>query len=349
MLLNETIFDNIFSNIITYNLFGEIIQINQNMSRLFQEEEILAYTLNASDMLCEMTDISPAHAKALVRNVTFSHQEQMQFVHCRKTKRRYLFIASPVTKTDIDNKFSGNFLFHTYGILFNFIDFEFVEKISDLRQDVMTESLISRKQRLYELEKSLSLLDNIKPSLKTQQHLTALLKEKVCTMEFAYHQLDMLMKQNLNNYQDDQYPLKILKSISQSSSKTQSKYKEKQIHFVVKSPQTLSLTMVSVNSIHQHLEVLFDFLVEDCEENGIISIHITEVELEIEILMHSNGYGMPNEQLMGYLRYGSSKKDNYTSLRETTEAIKSWEGKIHFSSELGKGISIFLSLKAISL
>ena len=349
MLLNETIFDNIFSHIITYNLFGNIIQINQSMSRLFQEEEILAYTLNASEMLSKMTDMSHIHAKALIRNVTFSHEKQMQFVLCKKTKRRYLFIASPLTKSDIDNKFSGNYLFHTYGILFNFIDFEFVEKISNLRQDVMTESLIQRKKRLLELEQSLQLLDNIKPSLKTQQHLTALLKEKVHTMEFASNQLDMLMSQKLNNYEDDQYPLKILKSISQSSAKSKNKYKDKQINFVISSPKTLSLTMVSVNSIHKHLDILFDFLVDDCEENGIISIHITEAKNKIEILMHSNGYGMPNEELMDYLHYGSSKEDNYQGLRETIHSINSWDGEVEISSELGKGISLFLSLKAISL
>ena len=349
MLLNETIFDNIFSKIITYSLFGEIIQINQNMSTFFQEEEILAYTLNASDMLCTMTDISPAHAKALVRSVTFSHQEHMQFVHCKKTKRRFLFIASPVTKSDIDNKFSGNYLFHTYGLLFNFIDFEFVEKISDLRQDVITESLIQRKKRLLELDRSLSLLEHIKPSIKTQKHLTLLLKEKVSTMEFAYNQLNILMKKNLNDSEDDQYPLQILKSISLSSTHSKNKYKDKQIHFVIKSPPKLSLTLVSVNSIHKHLEVLFDFLVEDCEENGTISIQVTEEDSEIEIFMHSDGYGMPNEQLMGYLRHGSQKSDHYQALRETIKAIKSWQGEVHFSSELGKGISIFLSLKAVSL
>lgn len=349
MLLNETIFDAIPSKIITYNLFGEIIQINKGMHYLFEQEKVSAYTLNASGMLSNLTDISELKAKALIRDVTFNHKQHMQFVYCKFSQKKFLLTISPLTEQHIENKFAENYLFQTYGLLFAFIDFNFVEKIYNLRQDVIDISLQQTQSRLHALEQTIELLD--KGLLTAEQHkiITSELKQKIYDMDFTHNQLDMLMKQNLDNDQDDQYPLQITKSIDQSCNYITEKYREKQITFDISAPAFLPLVLVSVNSINDHLVTLFNFLADDSEESGVITINIQVDKKHMNIVMHSSGYGMPNEQLMSYLMYVKSAPDTYTKVLNTYQAIKQWSGDIHLSSNLGEGITIFMSLKVVSL
>ena len=349
MLLNEAIFDSINSNIIAYDLFGEVIQINQQMHSLLESEKISAYTLSASDMLFHMTNIKEVEATELIRNVIITHKQHTQFIYCRYSQKKYLLTVQPITEDDVENKFTNNSLFQTYGLIFAFIDFSFIEKIYNLKQDVINMTLQRDKVRLDDLEQTIELLIKGKLTQKHQETMVSELKQQIHNMAFSRNQLDMLMRQSLDNNQDDQYPLSIMKSIDQSCNYIMEQYREKQINFDISTPASLPLVLVSVNSINNHLRTLFAFLAEDSEENGVITIDIQVNGKLMDIMMHSNGYGMPNEQLMSYLMHTQSVPDNYTALIETYKALKQWTGDIHFSSDLGKGVTISMSLKVVSL
>ena len=349
MLLNETIFDSIHSNIISYNLFGQIIQINQGMNALFEEEEVSTYTLNASSMLSTFTNIEVEQGKKMVREVTFGHQEHQQFVTLKKSQKRFLLIISPLTREDIDNKFAGNYLFQTFGLLFSFIDFSFVEEISHLRQEVGLVSLQQFQKRLMSFEQSFGLLEAnfSKPTL--QQRLIEQLKQKIEKMDFTYHQLETLMHKNLSDTQDDLYPMQILHPLTHALDYVLDKYKSKQLKVTFEKTPHLPLVLVSVNSIQQYLRVLFDFLAEDCEEQGNLFVEIEERPLVLEIVLKSDGYGMPNEQLQKYLHSLSTQTETYQVLSTIKEHCASWDAKIDFSSHLGEGIAIVLTLKIVHL
>ena len=348
MVLNDIVFDSISSNIVTYNLFGKIIHINGVMDRLFVKEGINAYNFNASTMLEKMTDIPPAKTKRLIREVIINHKEHIQFVTCNKTKKKFLFMASPLTQKDIDNKIKDTYLFNTYGILFVFIDFNFIEKNSYLRQNVMEVSLENRKNRLDNLKNNISLLDNTINSDTNQKRLISALKDKISDMNSALEYIKSLMTQSLDNVTDDLYPIKIQDNINTTSDYIKDKYKNKEISFNIKAPDKLPLITASINSIDKTLNSIFDFLALDTHSTKSIDIEIMEKDGYVEVNIDNNGYGMPLDELVNDIKTNNSQA-SYIDLRYAIKNIKNAEGKITFDTSLGQGIKTKIQFKTILL
>lgn len=346
MLLHEIIFDKVPSQFIAYNHFGEIIQINNKMQNLLEEENVSVYSLNASEMLHNLTEISLIRAKEIIREVTINVMEHRQFIYCRSSHKKLLLTISSLSKNDVDNKFTENYLFDTCGLVFIFQDLDFIEKRYNLRQDIIDISLNKTKTSINELERTIDGLEK-SISTSTEKNLFNTVKEQIHDIDFSHHKLHLLMQQDLDNLKDDLYPLDIMKSIELSCDYVVKKYNEKQIGFNIKSPDTLPLVLASVSNINKYLEVLLSFLAEDCEENGIIDILLKSKDDYINISFHSYGYGMPNEKLMSYIM-DAHTTNKYRMLHNISRDILLWNGDIYFSSYLGEGISIKLALKKVT-
>ena len=348
MVLNDIIFDSISSNIVTYNLFGKIIHINSKMDRFFVEEGINAYNFNAGTMLENMTDIPPAKTKRLIREVVINHKEHIQFVTCKKTKKKFLFMASPLTKKNIDNKIKDTYLFNTYGMLFVFIDFNFIEKNAYLRQNVLEVSLENRRKRINSLRDNLSLLDKTIDEDTNQKRLINGLKSKVGDMDLSLEYIKALMKQSLDNDSDDLYPIKIEEKIYTLSDYIKNKYKHKEISFNIKSSSNLPLVIVSINSIDKSLNSIFDFLAQDTHSSKSIDVNIIETKEYVEVNVYNNGYGMPSDELINDIETNNTQS-SYIDLRYAIKNIKNASGNIEFDTKLGQGIKIQIKFKTILL
>ena len=350
MVLNDIVFDSISSNIVTYNLFGKIIHINGVMDRLFAEEGINAYNFNAGTMLEKMTDIPPAKTKRLIREVIINHKEHIQFVTCNKTNKKFLFMASPLTQKDIDNKIKDTYLFNTYGMLFVFVDVNFIEKNSYLRQDVMEVSLANRKERIDNLRRNMSLLENTIKADTIQKKLIQELKSKISNMDLALQYIKSLMTQSLDNTGDDLYPIKIQEKIYSISDYIKDKYKDKdkEIFFDITSSDHLPLVIVSVNSIDKTLNSIFDFLAQDTHSAKTIHITISKIEDYVEVNIDNNGYGMPLDELMNDIE-NNNTLSSYIDLKYAIKNIKNSNGDILFDTSLGQGIKAKIKFKTILL
>jgi len=347
MLLTETIFDNIHSNVIIYNLFGKIIQLNQGMNALLEEEGIASYTFTAGDMLATLTDLNATEAKELIRDVTFTQRKHIQFVHLKKKKKRYLLTISSIAKDEIADKFSENYLFNTFGIVFELVDLSFVEKNYKLKQRVIEKSQEYNKNRLYNFEDAIEAFFTDESDLTHLEHMSKHLKSIVYDIVFSHNRLNTLIEQNLDT-NNELFPLDIQKSINDVSSIINTRFKEKQIRFNLTADEKLPLVLASVNGFETHLYNLLNFLVDDCEENGTINIILKENKEFIEVLLKSNGYGIPQEQLDSYLSSASAPL-SYKMLVQAREDVESWFGNIIYSCRLGEGIVIKLSLLKVDL
>ena len=347
MLLTETIFDNIHSRVIIYNLFGKIVQLNQGMNTLLQEEGIASYTLTAGDMLATLTELSVTEAKELIRDVTFTQKKHIQFVNLKNNKKRHLLTISSITKDEIADKFSENYIFDTFGVLFELVDISFIEKNHTFKEQVIEKSQLSQRDRLnvlQELVKSIEMDENASTkNVYTNNRLQSIVNDVLSSED----KLKGLIEQDLNTY-DELYPIDIVKSINDVTSILTSQYEEKQIKFDLKYDTDLPFVLVAINSVEKHLYNLLTFLVNDSEENGTIGIYIEEKAEFIEVHMRSNGYGIPQEQFFSYLQ-SQSAPSSYAMLIQASKDFDSWSAKSSYSTQLGEGIVFDLSFLKVDL
>jgi len=347
MLLTETVFDNIHSKVIIYNLFGRIVQINESMNKLLEEEEIASYTLSAGDMLAALTELSKTDAKELVRDVVFTKRRHIQFVNLKNDKKKYLLTISSITKNEIADKFSENYIFDTFGVLFELVDLSFIEKNYKFKQGLMEKAQRRSQDRLDDFENNLQELLKNKSGLSSFNYIGSKLEQSVHNIVFTQHKLNNLSEQSLDE-NDDLYPVDIIKILEDLISVLSSRNEEKQINFKFLKEVSSLFILASVNSVEMHFYSLLLFLINDCEENGFIHISVKEEDASVSVEMKSNGYGIPQEQFFSYLE-SESAPYSYKKLVFIKEDIHHWFGNVSYTSRLGDGVSIRLSFLKVDL
>ena len=335
MLLTETILDTIHSHIIVYNLFGKIMQINQPMSNLLQEEKIASYTMSAGDMLSTLTYLTAQKSKEIIREVVFTQKSHSQLVTLKNDKKKYLLTVSAITQEKISKKFTVDYIFDTYGILFELHDFSYIENIYHYKQNIINEALIHNEKRVKQLEEII--VTNINQ------------KNIIHNIIFSANKLQILMNQNIGNKEDDLFPIDFLKILKLAYNSTKNSYPKMNITFDIEAKESIPLVLLSANYIQVHLESLIAILVEDNDDEAKISIIlIEESPYSVTITLKSNGYGMPQKQLTNYLTTKNVTK-KYLLAQEAQKSIFNAMGTIFFHSKLGEGITIKLSFKSVHL
>jgi len=335
MLLTETILDTIHSHIIVYNLFGKIMQINQPMSDLLHEERIASYTMTASDMLSTLTYLTEQKSKAIIREVVFTQKSYSQLITLKNDEKKYLLTVSAITQEKISKKFTVDYIFETYGILFEFHNFSYVENIYHYKQNLINHSLIRSKERLNQLEEFV--VTDINQ------------KNIIHNIIFSANKLQTLMNQNIGNKEDDLFPIEFLQILKLAYNATINSYPKKTITLDIKSKSPIPLLLLSANYTQIHLQNLIAILVEDNDEQAKISVILREkTPYVVEIILKSNGYGMPQKQLTNYLTTKTVSK-KYLLAQEAQKNMIQIMGTLFFYSELGEGITIKLSFRSVHL
>ncbi|MDF1881524.1 ATP-binding protein [Sulfurimonas sp. MAG313] len=347
MLLTETIFDNIHSKVIIYNLFGKIVQMNEGMNKLLEEEKIASYTLSAGDMLASITELNTTQAKELVRDVIFTKRRHIQFVNLNNNMKKHLLTISSITKNKIADKFSANYIFDTFGILFELVDLSFIEKNYKFKQGLMDKSQARSEERLHDFEDNIKELFENKSYLSSFDYKGSKLEKSVHDIVFMKNKLNNLNEQDLDE-DDDLYPVDIIKNLEELINILSSKNEEKQISFKLLKETNSLFVLASVHNLEMHLYSLMLFLINDCEENGFIHINVKEKGESVTIEMKSNGYGIPQEQFSSYLE-STTAPYPYTKLTYIKDDIQNWFGSVSYSSRLGDGIVIKLSFLRVDL
>jgi len=347
MLLTETLFDNIHSKVIIYNLFGKIVQLNVGMDKLLQEEDIASYTLSAGEMLSTLTDLNITQSKELIRDVIFTQRKHIQFVYLKSNKKRHLLTISSISKNEIAHKFSENYIFDTFGVLFELVDLSFIEKNYQLKQQLIEQSQSFSKERLESFENAIRLHFNNEDRLDGYEYTGSELEAMIHNIVYMQNKLHVLIEQSVNT-NNEIYPIDIVKSIRDVLEVLEKRNSEKKIRFELSTLFESSFVLACVNTIDMHLYTLLLFLINDSEESGRIQIDIQARAELIEVSFKSHGYGIPQEQFQAYLT-SESAPSSYRKIIEVRDDIQSWYGDLECSSKLAAGINIKLSLLKVDL
>lgn len=335
MLLTEIIFDNMYSHTIIYNLFGKIVQINERMNVILQDEKIMAYTLTAGDMLSSLTNLSVVEAKEIVREVTFNQVEHKSFITLKNNHKKYILIVTALSQEKISNKFSENYIFGTYGILFELIDFDFIQKSINLKEDLINHVVINSNKLLMNLE-------NLSP-LESKNILECTLNSIMSSCK----KLTAFMAQDLEK-EGELYPVDLQYHIASLSDRITKEYLNQRIKVNTEKIYNLPLVLVSVKTLEKSIYSLLNFMALDSEEDSALEIKFRIEKKYVVISIQNSGFGLPQDELDGYLSSPDSTSE-YNVLKQTRESILSWEGDVIFSSQLGYGIKIEIFLKMIEL
>ncbi|BDF93596.1 hypothetical protein [Pseudoalteromonas sp. KAN5] len=137
----EHVFNNIRSATVLFNLFGQVVQINQSLEKLAAMHQFSIFDMTALDLLCLVTDLDTETAKGKLRFITL--QKGDIYVQAQLDEKTYILNVRTVDSSQVQSA-SGE-PFQVSGILFEFIDIGFfIEQMPNSKQ--LCDSLCKQQQ-----------------------------------------------------------------------------------------------------------------------------------------------------------------------------------------------------------
>ncbi|MEA2048068.1 MAG: hypothetical protein U9O64_06420 [Campylobacterota bacterium] len=345
MHLTEIIMDNIHSNIIVYDIFGKVVNINNNMNSLLQKENIKTYTLNAREMLEELTDMDRKDIVKLMKNIVYDKSKHEEIIHFKHTNKRYLLNIVPITQEKIENKFTGNYFMGVYGIIFEFIDFSYIDHIIELKSDVLHSSIRKSQSYLTGLDR---LLDKYFEQCQNIQNdkkifLETKINSNILELKALNNELKEYIADDYTKTLSDIYPINIIKMLQDISKRMKEEYAVNNIEIDLHTSETDIYVMVRFEKVRILMRTLLSYLIDDCDENGIVSIHLNKHHKILEIVMQSSGVGMPQIQLDTFLN-----AEDISGFSKVSKALIPCNGTVKITSSMGSGIRVVLTCSIVN-
>lgn len=127
----EHVFNNIRSATVLFNLFGQVVQINQSLEKLATKHQFSIFEMTALDLLCLVTDLDLEAAKGKLRFITL--QKGDIYLEAHLDNKTYILNVRAMDSANVQSA-SGE-PFQVSGILFEFIDLAFfIEKMPNSKQ-----------------------------------------------------------------------------------------------------------------------------------------------------------------------------------------------------------------------
>lgn len=346
ILLYEIVMDNVYSNVIVYDFFGKVISVNARMNALLQNESIETYTFSASQMLAKLTGRKTEEAVELMRDIVYTKVKHEEVIFFKHTHKKYLLRMLPITKKMIKNKFNENYFMDTYGIVFEFIDFSSVESMVQFKENIIFNSLKMNTSYLIGLHKLIDERLNKVPSDAKEDPKNILdtqIKDIMHKMIKSHSKLETLMDEDYAIGLNGIYPVNVVRVIENIGNALKEEDPIKNLTIDIDSFKDSVYIMAALSIIQKNIKILLGYLSDDSEDDGKITVTIQKVKDTIEIMMRSDGYGIPQEQLDVYL--ASTDVSGFFQIREE---LKEYGGSVEITSKLGNGIQIELLFQMIS-
>jgi len=345
MHLTEIIMDNIHSNIIVYDIFGKVVNINNSMNSLLQKENIKTYSLNAREMLEELTDMSRKDIVKLMKNIVYDKSKHEEIIYFKHTNKRYLLSIVPITQEKIENKFTGNYFMGVYGIIFEFIDFSYIDYIVQLKSDVLHTSIRKSQSYLKGLDRLLDKYFEQCQHIQNDQKrfLETKINSNILELKASNNELKEYMTDDYTKTLSDIYPINMIKMLQGISNRMKEEYAVNNIEIDLHTSETDIYVMVRFEKVRILMRTLLNYLIDDCDENGKVTIHLSKHNQILEIVMQSSGVGVPQIQLDTFLN-----AEDVSGFSKLSKALIPCNGTVKVTSSMGSGIRVVLTCSIVN-
>jgi len=142
------------------------------------------------------------------------------------------------------------------------------------------------------------------------------------------------------------YPINSQDSIRKVVSALEPYAALRSIKLHLKIPNLLSLVFASPNHLYSVFHTLLSIMVDDCFEDADVWVDVNEYEESVCYQFRNHGIGIAQNKLQEFNKDNVVFSNNMLKMDEVNQCIKYWDGSIEFSSQVGIGSSITVSLKS---
>ncbi|MCF7970133.1 MAG: CHASE2 domain-containing protein [Methylococcaceae bacterium] len=346
------VFDNMSTCSILYDLFGNVLLVNNNMTKLAQILDIRPYSITMLDFIVAVTDYDANKARKLLQHTIFDEEVTAIPIKPRMSKQSYMLFIRPL-KTHEQEQYEEQIIdeanvFAMRGVLCELADISELKQLWGLKEQMLERFGFQLRNQMASMFLALSMLQDETLLSEDKQPMMDDIQNKINetldTLKLANEQ-NSIEVEYLTHNKLACYPIDGLKPLDDALSFLQEQIATLAITVHKHVPMLLCLVFAGPYELGLILRLALTVLLEESGQKGNIWLEIEAKEAAVYYRLYNDGAGMPQENLEKFFDSESLSSEEITKLHNAKECVQQWGGLLTISSEVGKGLRVELKLR----
>jgi CHASE2 domain-containing sensor protein len=343
----ENIFDKSPTAAAIYDLFGRLMMVNARMSRLLQNEGVVASELTTIDLVVTLTRRDARAVRRLLRRVITGKRAESIPVSLGQQKGEYLLNVRPMELEvpQANVMMDATTPLHLQGILCELVDrtdvvhaFRLKEQLSESLGNTLRNDLAA-----VDLAASLVVEDDLENAQRREygEVIHRKVEDAVATLE----ECEGFMAAELSG-DDECLPISPMPAIEEATAVVQAAAEDRGVSIKILPAPLTSRIIAAPKLLPQVLDAVFEFLLLDARDDSEIKVGLEEGPAEVYLSFQNDGFGTEIDTVREVL-FQESHTDIPANqrLREALDVLRNWGGQMTVASEIGRGTVINLVLR----
>ena len=341
VLIMDSVFQTLGTATVLYDLFGRVIQINERMSDILQKVDIPPYSLSALDLAVRLTGESAQEVRSLLSDVVGSRRVRTMTITLDGLDDSPMFFTIRALGTSRHDGDDPSYPFALYGILFELVDVSEIHELGRVKEQLVAEGNRFLRQGVETLSDACTLMDDGEGA-DASPSSRELLDHKKGLLDLL-DQLNRYMGEDMLRFRTGAFPIDSHKALLNALTTVHVDAATKKVP-IDTGDHIPVLVLAEQKTLQSLFEDMLSVLIGDAVTGGHIMVAWEEKEAHLDIVLTNSGFGMPDKEFQNLLAKESGASETFVRIREGRTKIRSWNGELTGTSELGRGTTFRLRL-----
>lgn len=341
----EWILNGVETPIAAYDIFGQIMHINEAMSELLSTHEVRFHDMGALDLLAALSAKDTDYARSVFQHVALGGEPISLIASLGGEDERFLLHIAPLARARAGEDDTGESV-DRQGMIFQLTDISPLQAPIEMREESLQRVIARLRNDMESMMLAKSLLDDEKQPKTALAQAVNILKAKI---EETVTMMDQAQRYMAEDDVDRLvcYPIDPIAPLRTAISTIQGAAGQRQVTVSQSVPQLISLVLAQPDELTGILTVVLNTLVEDAMDDTSIKVILEERDGRIQYRFANQGFGIPNDRFQSYLTgAGEVTALEFQALRHAMRQVEHWEGHFEAASEVGTGMRFTIDLKS---
>ncbi len=344
----QQMFNSMNTGSVLYDLFGRVLLLNKSMENLARSVDLKLYTMTALDFIIAVTGYEAVDAQTIMRKAILKHEAISVPIAHFKAERDFILHIRPLKILDHKHPSQDSApIFQFTGVLCELEDVTELKAMYRLKEQMFERFSFQMRNDLATMVFALSILEDTTTS--TEEKVLALnsiqgkIEETLDTLKSVDEQMNIQIENLVNSL--GRYPIDGQQSIKKAVAALDGYARLRAIKLHLKMPGLLSLVFASPAELYSVLHKLLTMMIDDSFEGAGVWIEVEEQNEWVHYHFRNHGIGIAHSKLEEVGKDKALLSADKLKMEEVAQCVKRWDGHIEFSSQVGIGSTVTLSLK----
>lgn len=340
----QQVFNSLNTGGVLYDLFGRVLLLNKYIEELAQSVDLKLYNMTALDFIAAVTGYDATDARNIMQKTIFDHETVSIPISGFKTGRDYILHIQPLKLQDHEQQINDSApAFQIIGILCELEDITELKAIYRLKEQMFERFSFQMRNDLATMVFALSIFDDETTSADEKAFAMSSIQGKIedtlTTLNAVNAQINVEIESLASSL--GRYPINGQEAINKAITAVKDFAALRSIGLQLKSPSLLSLVYASPGELYTAFHTLLTVMINDAFEGSELWIEIEEKNEWVHYHFRNQGLGITRGEA-DESRVLQSPEE--LKMAEVNRYVKHWQGLLEFSSQIGVGSMITLSL-----